>query len=105
MRRHQEAGVDVKPLRAHGHRNQFFAKQVLRLRKGTRGQRVRFMHDQDQLVVDNGREDELRQVDRVRRNEQIDLVAEKRAHAIEANAVRDIEIHIGPCRQVVRRQP
>ncbi|MNV01800.1 hypothetical protein D3C71_920180 [compost metagenome] len=59
-------------------------------------------HDEHLLVVEHGFECQPRLVQRVGRDQQVDLVAEERADPAELELLLDVDIHVGPRGQIGR---
>ena len=62
---------------------------------------MRLRYDQNQFIVDDGREDYLRHVNRVRGDKQVNLEAEERGDAIKAECGPHIEVDIRPRSKIV----
>ena len=59
-------------------------------------------HDEHLLVVEHGLELQAGLVERVGRDQQVDLVAEERADPAELELLLDVHIHVGPGGQIGR---
>ncbi len=60
------------------------------------------VHHQDLLVVEHRLEAQAGLVERIRRDQQIDFVAEQRADSAKLEFLFDVDIHIRPAREVRR---
>ncbi|MNL13457.1 hypothetical protein D3C87_1343660 [compost metagenome] len=100
--RQQELVVDVQALDINGVADEHFLGQLLRLHIRRRRQGMALGHDQHLLIIEHGFELETRLEQRVRRDQQVDLVTEERADPAELELLLDVHIHVGPRRQIRR---
>ena len=101
-RRRQKLGVDVQPLRAHRIGDQHLPGQLCGLGIGLGRQWVAFGDHQHLLIVEHGLEMQTGFEKRVRRDQQVDLIAKQRADSAELEFLLHIHVHVRPGGQVGR---
>ena len=98
----KKLGVDIQPVGRDRIGNQGFLSKLVWQQEVSAPQWMIWPDHQDLLVIKDRREAQSRLIERIRRHQHVNLVAEQRADAAELEFLADIDLYPGPAIQVGR---